>query len=53
MVIRATSMALAAQQALENQVLLKPTTETIKLTDDIIYDDMVNFCNYATVYIFE
>ncbi|KAI9341604.1 hypothetical protein BD770DRAFT_330073, partial [Pilaira anomala] len=41
MVIRATAMALAAQEALENQVVLKPTTETITLTDDIIPDDMV------------
>lgn len=41
MVIRATSMALAAQEALENQVILKPTTETITLIDDIISDDMV------------
>ncbi|KAG2237691.1 hypothetical protein BDF21DRAFT_419184 [Thamnidium elegans] len=40
MVIRATSMALAAQEALENQVVLKPVTETIALTDDIIPDDM-------------
>ncbi|KAL0143866.1 hypothetical protein V8B55DRAFT_1481290 [Mucor lusitanicus] len=40
MVIRATSMALAAQEALENQVTLKPTTETIALIDDIIPDDM-------------
>jgi hypothetical protein len=40
MVIRATSMALAAQEALENQVILKPTTETITLVDDIIPDDM-------------
>lgn len=38
--IRATSMALAAQEALENQVTLKPTTETIALIDDIIPDDM-------------
>lgn len=41
MVTRATAMALAAQEALENQVVLKPTTETITLTDDIIPDDMV------------
>ncbi|CAO3608115.1 unnamed protein product [Mucor hiemalis] len=40
MVNCATSMALAAQQALENQVILKPTTETVTLTDDIIPDDM-------------
>jgi hypothetical protein len=42
MVIRATSMALAAQEALQNQVILKPTTETITLVDDIIPDDMVS-----------
>ncbi|KAI8638986.1 hypothetical protein BD408DRAFT_435529 [Parasitella parasitica] len=40
MVIRATTMALAAQIALENQVTLRPTTETISLVDDIIPDDM-------------
>ncbi|KAG2205546.1 hypothetical protein INT47_005921 [Mucor saturninus] len=40
MVIRATSMALAAQEALENQIILKPITETITLTDDIIPEDM-------------
>jgi hypothetical protein len=42
MVIRATSMALAAQEALQNQIVLKPTTETITLVDDIIPDDMVS-----------
>lgn len=41
MVGRAISMALVAQQALENEVILKPTTETIALTDDIIPEDMV------------
>lgn len=41
MLPRAISMALAAQKALENQVILKPTTETITLIDDIIPDDMV------------
>ncbi|KAI8981607.1 hypothetical protein BDF20DRAFT_911881 [Mycotypha africana] len=40
MVIRALSMALAAQEALENQIVLKPTTETVYLVDDIIPDDM-------------
>ncbi|KAI8086842.1 uncharacterized protein B0P05DRAFT_13025 [Gilbertella persicaria] len=40
MVIRASSMALAVQQALENQVLLKPKTETVQLIDDIIPEDM-------------
>lgn len=40
MVLRATSMALAAQDALENQITLKPTTETISLIDDIIPEDM-------------
>lgn len=40
MVGRAISMALAAQEALENEVILKPTTETISLTDDIIPEDM-------------
>lgn len=43
MVIRATSMALAVQEALENQIVLKPVTETITLTDDIIPEDMVKF----------
>lgn len=41
MVLRATSMALAAQEALQHQVVLKPTTETITLIDDIIPEDMV------------
>lgn len=41
MMSRAISMALAVQDVLENQVELKPTTETITLTDDIIPDDMV------------
>ncbi|CEP07978.1 hypothetical protein [Parasitella parasitica] len=40
MVIRAISMALAAQIALENQIILRPTTETISLIDDIVPDDM-------------
>jgi hypothetical protein len=40
MVLRATSMALTAQDALENQITLKPTTETISLIDDIIPEDM-------------
>ncbi|CEG72648.1 hypothetical protein RMATCC62417_08173 [Rhizopus microsporus] len=40
MVTRAISIALRAQETLNNQIELKPTTETIALTDDIIPDDM-------------
>ncbi|CEI99665.1 hypothetical protein G6F70_009007 [Rhizopus microsporus] len=40
MVTRAISIALRAQETLNNQIELKPTTETIVLTDDIIPDDM-------------
>ena len=38
--IRATSMALAVKEALQDQVVLKTTTETIALIDDIIPEDM-------------
>ncbi|KAI8331088.1 hypothetical protein EDC96DRAFT_415497, partial [Choanephora cucurbitarum] len=41
MILRTSSMALAAQTALEDQVILKPITETITLVDDIIPEDMV------------
>ena len=41
MILRTSSMALAAQAALEDQVILKPITETITLVDDIIPEDMV------------
>ncbi|OBZ83085.1 Ribonuclease P protein subunit p20 [Choanephora cucurbitarum] len=40
MILRTSSMALAAQAALEDQVILKPITETITLVDDIIPEDM-------------
>ncbi|KAI8368477.1 hypothetical protein BD560DRAFT_435512 [Blakeslea trispora] len=40
MILRASAMALATQTALEDQVILKPTTETITLVDDIIPEDM-------------
>ncbi|PHZ07259.1 uncharacterized protein RHIMIDRAFT_242832 [Rhizopus microsporus ATCC 52813] len=40
MVTRAISIALRAQETLNNQIELKPTTETIALTDDIIPNDM-------------
>ncbi|CAO3663926.1 unnamed protein product [Rhizopus stolonifer] len=39
MVLRATSIALTAQEELNNQISIKPTTETIALTDDIIPED--------------
>ncbi|KAG0744238.1 hypothetical protein G6F57_007631 [Rhizopus arrhizus] len=41
MVLRATSIALKAQEDLNDQISLKPTTETISLIDDIIPEDMV------------
>ncbi|KAI9481385.1 MAG: hypothetical protein EXX96DRAFT_538583 [Benjaminiella poitrasii] len=41
MILRAMSMALEAQLALQDQITLKPTTETITLIDDIIPEDMV------------
>ncbi|KAI7899798.1 uncharacterized protein BX663DRAFT_488801 [Cokeromyces recurvatus] len=40
MIIRAMSMALEAQAVLQNQIILKPTTETITLIDDVIPEDM-------------
>ncbi|KAI8997817.1 hypothetical protein BDB01DRAFT_846425 [Pilobolus umbonatus] len=40
MVLRATSFALTAQEELNNQVVLIPTTETVGLIDDVIPDDM-------------
>jgi ribonuclease P/MRP protein subunit RPP20 len=42
MVLRAVSIALAIQQQLNNQIDLKPTTETITLIDDVIPEDVVN-----------
>lgn len=39
MVLRATSIALTVQEELNNQISIKPTTETIVLTDDIIPED--------------
>jgi ribonuclease P/MRP protein subunit RPP20 len=41
MVLRAVSIALAIQQQLNNQIDLKPTTETITLIDDVIPEDVV------------
>ncbi|RCH83748.1 hypothetical protein CU097_006426, partial [Rhizopus azygosporus] len=49
MVTRAISIALRAQETLNNQIELKPTTETIVLTDDIIPDDMVCGIDYVCV----
>lgn len=49
MVTRAISIALRAQETLNNQIELKPTTETVALTDDIIPDDMVCGIDYVCV----
>ncbi|KAI8888211.1 hypothetical protein K501DRAFT_27203 [Backusella circina FSU 941] len=40
MVLRAVSIALATQQQFNNQIDIKPTTETITLVDDIIPKDV-------------
>ncbi|KAI8374299.1 uncharacterized protein BYT42DRAFT_575890 [Radiomyces spectabilis] len=40
MVVRAMGVALAAQEQMNHHVDLKPTTDTIKLIDDVIPEDM-------------